>query len=133
MFWGKRECLTLTLVARLTQNSRDANDTLVRYMEQIQRASRDAGIVVPFNSNEKNFRGPSWTTDFEPVGDSAVDLYGLDDYPGALSCSDIEAGFHVEREYYQWFQNYSYTQPNFWPEFEGKLLSLGQKHQCESS
>ncbi|GAB7358299.1 hypothetical protein MBLNU230_g2373t1 [Neophaeotheca triangularis] len=113
----------------LTQNSRDANDTLVRYMEQIQRASRDAGIVVPFNSNEKNFRGPSWTTDFEPVGDSAVDLYGLDDYPGALSCSDIEAGFHVEREYYQWFQNYSYTQPNFWPEFEGKSFLGGWFNQ----
>ena len=47
-----------------------------------------------------------------------MNIYGLDSYPGALSCTNINSGFNVVRNYYQWFQNYSYTQPEFWPEFE---------------
>jgi len=35
-----------------------------------------------------------------------------------LSCTNINTGFNLVRNYYQWFQNYSYTQPEFWPEFE---------------
>lgn len=48
----------------------------------------------------------------------AVNIYGLDSYPGGLSCTNIDSGFNLVRNYYQWFQNYSYTQPEFWPEFE---------------
>lgn len=53
-------------------------------MEQIEQASRDAGIVVPFTSNEKGQRSQSWSTDYEDVG-GAVNVYGLDSYPGGVS------------------------------------------------
>lgn len=87
-------------------------------MEQIEQAWRDAGIVVPFSSNEKGMRSESWSVDYEDVG-GAVNVYGLDSYPGGLSCTDENAGFNVVRTYYQWFQNYSSSQPEFLPEFEG--------------
>ena len=48
----------------------------------------------------------------------SVNIYGLDSYPGGLSCTNINSGFNLVRNYYQWFQNYSYTQPEYWPEFE---------------
>jgi hypothetical protein len=35
-----------------------------------------------------------------------------------LTCTNINSGFSLVRNYYQWFQNYSYTQPEFLPEFE---------------
>lgn len=57
--------------------------------------------------------------------DFAVNVYGLDSYPGGLSCTNTESGFNVVTNYYQWFQNYSYTQPEFLPEFEGGQV-LGQ-------
>lgn len=94
-----------------------ANNTLVKYMEQLEQASRDAGISVPFSSNEKGQRSESWSTDYEDVG-GAVNLYGLDSYPGGLSCTNTNSGFQVVRNYFQWFQNYSYTQPEALPEFE---------------
>lgn len=40
-------------------------------------------------------------------------------YPGGLSCTNPNSGFNVVRNYYQWFSNYSFTQPNYFPEFEG--------------
>lgn len=40
-------------------------------------------------------------------------------YPGGLSCTNPNSGFTLVRNYYQWFANYSFTQPNFFPEFEG--------------
>ena len=48
-----------------------------------------------------------------------MNVYGLDSYPGGLSCTNPNTGFNVVTNYYQWFQNYSYTQPKFLPEFEG--------------
>jgi hypothetical protein len=91
-------------------------------MEQIEKAFRDVGVVVPFTHNEKGMRAESWSVDYQNVG-GAVDVYGLDSYPGGLSCTNINTGFNVVRTYYQWFQNYSYTQPEFLPEFEGGWFS----------
>ena len=102
----------------LQETTHSANNTLVINMEQIENATRDAGIIIPFSSNEKGERSESWSTDYQNVG-SAVNVYGLDSYPGGLSCTNTESGFNVVTNYYQWFQNYSYTQPEFLPEFEG--------------
>ncbi|KAH8815593.1 glycoside hydrolase superfamily [Xylogone sp. PMI_703] len=102
----------------LQETTHSATNTLVVYMEQIESAFRDAGVTVPFTSNEKGERSQSWSTDYEDVGGS-VNVYGLDSYPGGFSCTNINSGFSVVRNYYQWFQNYSYTQPGFLPEFEG--------------
>ncbi|EPS35567.1 hypothetical protein H072_11078 [Dactylellina haptotyla CBS 200.50] len=96
----------------------DPNNTLVLYMEQIKTAWRNVGIVVPLTHNEKGMRSMSWSTDYKNVG-GAVDIYGLDSYPGGLSCTSLDKGFSLVRTYYQWFQNYSYTQPEYLPEFEG--------------
>lgn len=96
----------------------DPDNTLVEYMEQLANAFHDAGVVVPSTSNEKGMRSMSWSTDYKDVG-GAVNVYGLDSYPGGLSCSNPDSGFRLVRSYYQWFQNYSYTQPEYVPEFEG--------------
>ncbi|RLL97255.1 hypothetical protein CFD26_107078 [Aspergillus turcosus] len=102
----------------LTETSYDPNNTLVIYMEQIAQVFEEAGIVVPSTSNEKGMRGVSWSTDYHNVG-GAVNVYGLDSYPGGLSCTNPNSGFRLVRTYYQWFQNYSFTQPEYLPEFEG--------------
>ncbi len=91
-------------------------------MQQIETAFRDAGVVVPSTSNEKGMRSQSWSTDYQNVG-GAVDVYGLDSYPGGLSCTNANAGFKVPRNYFQWFANYSFTQPSFLPEFEAGWFS----------
>ncbi|KAI1867042.1 hypothetical protein JX265_007618 [Neoarthrinium moseri] len=104
------------------ENTHSPNATEVLHMEQIEKAFRDAGVVVPFTHNEKGMRSQSWSTDYQNVG-GAVDIYGLDSYPGSLSCTNPDAGFNVVRTYYQWFQNYSYTQPEYLPEFEGGWFS----------
>lgn len=102
----------------LQETTHSADNTLVIYMEQIESAFREAGIVVPFTSNEKGMRSQSWSTDYQDVG-GAVNIYGLDSYPGGLSCTNPDSGFKVVRTYYQWFQNYSHTQPEYLPEFQG--------------
>lgn len=98
------------------------NHTSVIHMEELEAAFRDAGIVVPFTHNENAMHSQSWSSDYENVG-GAVDVYGLDHYPGALSCTNISAGFNVNREYFQWFSNYSFTQPSYMAEFEGGWFS----------
>ncbi|KAF2476740.1 uncharacterized protein BDR25DRAFT_375819 [Lindgomyces ingoldianus] len=95
-----------------------ATDTLVVYMEQLKTAFRAAGIIVPLSSNEKGMRSKSWSTDYNNVG-GTVDVYGLDSYPGGLSCTNPDSGFNLPRTYYQWFQEVSFTQPESIPEFEG--------------
>lgn len=90
----------------LSETRHTATNTLVVYMEQIEEAFRSAGIIVPLSSNEKGERSMSWSTDYEDVG-GAVNLYGLDSYPGGLSCTNINTGFSVLRNYFQWFSNYS--------------------------
>ncbi|KAH6717456.1 beta-galactosidase, domain 2-domain-containing protein [Leptodontidium sp. MPI-SDFR-AT-0119] len=72
---------------------------------------------MPFTHNEKGMRTMSWSTDLQNVED-AVNVYGLDSYPGGFSCTNVNSGFNLVRTYYQWFSNYSYTQPNYFPEFE---------------
>ncbi|KAK7728732.1 hypothetical protein SLS53_009385 [Cytospora paraplurivora] len=106
----------------LQETRHTADNTLVVYMEQIEAAFRDAGVVVPSTSNEKGMRSHSWSTDYEDVG-GAVNIYGLDSYPGGLKCDNPNAGHKVVRTYYQWFQNNSYTQPSLLPEFEGGSIS----------
>ncbi|KAG9232521.1 putative beta-galactosidase C [Amylocarpus encephaloides] len=96
--------------------------TLVLYMEQLKKAFRAAGVTVPLSHNEKGMRSVSWSTDYHNVG-GAVNMYGLDSYPGGLSCTNPNSGFNVVRTYHQWFSNYSYTQPNYFPEFEGGWFS----------
>lgn len=91
-------------------------------MEQLKAAFRAAGVVVPFTHNEKGMRAESWSTDYEDVG-GAVNVYGLDSYPGGLSCKNVESGFKVLRNYYQWFQAYAPSMPVSFPEFEGGWFS----------
>ncbi|KAI9687910.1 MAG: hypothetical protein M1822_001992 [Bathelium mastoideum] len=102
----------------LQETTHSSNNTLVIYMEQIEEAFQNAGIVVPFSSNEKGERSVSWSTDYEDVG-GAVNVYGLDSYPGGFSCTNVNSGFVLVRNYFQWFSNYSFTQPSYLPEFEG--------------
>ncbi|PSN60780.1 hypothetical protein BS50DRAFT_578950 [Corynespora cassiicola Philippines] len=102
----------------LQQTRYDPNDTLVLYMEQLKTAFRDAGIIVPLSHNEKGFRSKSWSTDYNNVG-GAVNIYGLDSYPGGMSCTNLDTGFNLPRTYHQWFQEVSFTQPEYLPEFEG--------------
>lgn len=91
-------------------------------MQELNDAFREAGIIVPLTHNEKGMYEQSWSTDFEDVGGS-VDIYALDHYPGALSCTNNDTGFVVNREYYQWFKKTSWTQPEYLAEFEGGWFS----------
>lgn len=102
----------------LQETRYDPKDTLVVYMEQLKTAFRSAGVIVPLTHNEKGFRSKSWSTDYQNVG-GAVDVYGLDSYPGGMSCTNPDTGFNLPRTYYQWFQEVAFTQPAYLPEFEG--------------
>lgn len=84
----------------LQETTHSTTNTLVLYMEQIEQAFRDAGVVVPFTSNEKGMRSMSWSADYQNVG-GAVDVYGLDSYPGGQSCTNPGKGFSLVRTYYQ--------------------------------
>ena len=101
----------------LQQTTYSADHTLVKYMESLKKAFRNAGIVVPFTHNEKGMRSMSWSTDYKNVG-GAVDVYGLDSYPGGMDCANPDKGFRLVRNYHEWFSNYSFTQPGFQPEFQ---------------
>src|SRR5277367_4069847 len=87
-------------------------------MEQLEAAYRASRIEVPFTHNENGQRSQSWSTDYGNVGE-AVNMYDLDSCPGGFSCTNINSGFNVVRNYHQWFANYSFTQPNYFPEVEG--------------
>ncbi|OAA54121.1 beta-galactosidase [Niveomyces insectorum RCEF 264] len=106
----------------LQETTHAAGNTLVVYMQQLEAAFRAAGVAVPFTSNEKGMRTQSWSSDYGNVG-GAVDVYGLDSYPGGLSCTDRTAGFKAPRTYYQWFAKYAASQPVSLPEFEGGWFS----------
>jgi hypothetical protein len=97
-------------------------------MEQLEATLNDAGVVVPTTHNEKGMRSQSWSRDYLNVG-GAVDIYGLDSYPGGfLSGKDCNgaSGYSVVRTYHQWFQNYSWTGPIYLAEFEaGRTLVWG--------
>ncbi|CAI6088795.1 unnamed protein product [Clonostachys chloroleuca] len=106
----------------LRQTVHEPDHTLVQYMIKLEEAFRDAGVVVPLTHNEKSMSRQSWSSDFQNVG-GAVDVYALDHYPGALSCTNNETGFVVNRGYYQWFKKTSWTQPEYMAEFEGGWFS----------
>jgi len=106
----------------LTESSHVATNTLVIYMTQLEAAFRAAGVTVPFSHNEKGMRGQSWSVDYQNVG-GAVNLYGLDSYPGGTSCTSVNSGYTLVRTYFQWFANYAFSQPSFLPEFEGGWFS----------
>jgi len=113
----------MTQIENELQETEHVKDhTLVKYMEQLKKAFRDSGIVVPLMHNEKGMRSVSWSTDYQDVGGS-VNLYGLDSYPGGLSCTDANKGFKVVKNYFEWFTNYSSTQPGFLPEFQAGWFS----------
>lgn len=78
----------------LQETKYDPNDTLVKYMEQIEDAFKEAGLIVPTSHNEKGFRSKSWSSEYNNVG-GAVDIYGLDSYPGGLSCTNPTSGFNL--------------------------------------
>lgn len=90
-------------------------------MEQLETAFRAAGVTIPFSSNEKGERSESWSTDYQNVG-GAVNIYGLDSYAGGLSCTNPSSGFNTLINYFQWFSNFSASQPKYFPEFEGGYL-----------
>lgn len=52
----------------LSETVHQANNTLVLYMEQIEKIARDSGIVVPLTSNEEGQRAQSWSADYQDVG-----------------------------------------------------------------
>ncbi|CAK7214120.1 hypothetical protein SBRCBS47491_002041 [Sporothrix bragantina] len=108
----------------LTETRHSATDSLVVYMQQLEAAFRAAGIMsTPFTSNEKGMRGAaSWSSDYQNVG-GAVDVYGMDSYPGGMSCTNRQSGFKVVRTYGQWFSTYAPSQPVSLPEFEGGWFS----------
>ncbi|KAK8090208.1 hypothetical protein PG997_005169 [Apiospora hydei] len=97
--------------------------TQVTHMQQIEAAFRAAGVVVPFTHNERGCgrsRGRATTrTSAAPstsTGSTATRA-------GYLWCTNPNTGFNVVRTYHQWFQNYSFTQPEYLPEFEGGWFS----------
>jgi hypothetical protein len=49
--------------------------------------------------------------------ESGLDLFHVRD------CTNPNTGFNLVRTYYQWFQNYSSSQPEYLPEFEGGWFS----------
>ncbi|KAF2000639.1 glycoside hydrolase family 35 protein [Amniculicola lignicola CBS 123094] len=110
--------ILVQLENELQETTYSATNTLVLYMEQLKTAFREAGLIVPTTHNEKGFRSKSWSTDYMNVG-GAVNIYGLDSYPGGLSCTNPNSGFNLPRTYYQWFHEVSPTQPELLPEFEG--------------
>lgn len=52
----------------LQETVHKADNTLVLYMEQLEKVAVDSGIVVPLTHNEKGQRGQSWSTDYQDVG-----------------------------------------------------------------
>ncbi|CCO32169.1 hypothetical protein BN14_06223 [Rhizoctonia solani AG-1 IB] len=96
------------------------NWPLIAYMQNLEKTSRDSGLVIPFFTNAPNMNGKSWSKDYDPNG--AQDIYGVDSYPSCWSCNLDECGnvkpFTVV-SYHEHFNEVSPTQPSFLPEFQG--------------
>lgn len=95
------------------------------YMQLLEDSARASGIDVPLTHNDPNMRTFSWSKDYSD-GIGNVDVVGLDSYPSCWSCDLTECtgtnGQYVAyqvADYYDYFQNFSPTQPNFMPEFQG--------------
>ncbi|KAF2675021.1 hypothetical protein BT63DRAFT_26744 [Microthyrium microscopicum] len=110
--------ILLQIENELEERSYDPTDIVVRHMEDLKQTFRKQGMVIPTMHNEKGMRSISWSTDYKnPTGVGTVNMYGLDSYPGGFKCTK-STGFRLVRNYYDWFKNYSFTQPSFQPEFE---------------
>lgn len=99
----------------------DAGD----YMALLEASARDNGIDLPLTHNDPNMNAFSWSKDFSN-GTGNVDVVGLDSYPSCWSCNLSECtgtnGEYVAYQvvdYYDYFEKFSPTQPNFMPEFQG--------------
>ncbi|KAJ0106756.1 hypothetical protein J7T55_001280 [Diaporthe amygdali] len=95
------------------------------YMQLLEDSARASGIDVPLTHNDPNMRTFSWSKDYSD-GIGNVDVVGLDSYPSCWSCDLTECtgtnGQYVAYQvvdYYDYFQDFSPTQPNFMPEFQG--------------
>lgn len=95
------------------------------YMQLLEDSARASGIDVPLTHNDPNMKTFSWSKDYSD-GVGNVDVVGLDSYPSCWSCDLTECtgtnGKYVAYQtvdYYDYFQKFSPTQPNFMPEFQG--------------
>lgn len=105
--------------------TRTPNLPAANYMQLLQDKAREAGIDVPLTHNDPNMKSFSWSKDFSNVTGN-VDVVGLDSYPSCWSCNLSECtgtnGAYVAyqvQNYVDYFANFSATQPNFMPEFQG--------------
>ncbi|CAE7223865.1 unnamed protein product [Rhizoctonia solani] len=96
------------------------NWPIIAYMQNLEKVSRESGLVVPFFTNAPNMNSKSWSKDYDTNG--AQDIYGVDSYPSCWSCNLNECGnvkpFTVV-SYHEHFNEVSPTQPSFLPEFQG--------------
>lgn len=101
------------------------NTAVDEYMQLLEDAARANGIDVPLTHNNPNMKTYSWSKDFSNVTGN-VDVVGLDSYPSCWSCNLSECtgtnGKYVAYQvvnYDDYFADFSPTQPNFMPEFQG--------------
>ncbi|TLD37030.1 glycoside hydrolase family protein [Venturia nashicola] len=102
------------------------NLNAIAYMEKLEKAARDSGIVVPLIHNNPNMRTKSWSQDYGAGFGGNVDIYALDHYPSCWSCDLSECSSTngnvpdgTVYEYYTNFQTVAPTQPSFLAEFQG--------------
>lgn len=95
------------------------------YMALLEAGARASGIDVPLTHNDPNMNAKSWSQDFSNVTGN-VDVVGVDSYPSCWSCNLSECtgtnGAYVAYQtvdYDDYFADFSPTQPNFLPEFQG--------------
>ncbi|RDI78175.1 hypothetical protein Vi05172_g11886 [Venturia inaequalis] len=102
------------------------NLNAIAYMEKLEKAARDSGIVVPLIHNNPNMRTKSWSEDYGAGFGGNVDNYAMDHYPSCWSC-DLSECFGTNGavpdgtvyEYYSNFQSVAPNQPSFLAEFQG--------------
>ncbi|KAF2016952.1 glycoside hydrolase family 35 protein [Aaosphaeria arxii CBS 175.79] len=97
-----------------------------RYMAALEDTARENGIDVPLIHNDPNMNTKSWSHDYAPNATGNVDVAGVDSYPSCWSCNLDECtgtnGEYVAYKvinYYDYFTEFSPTQPSFFPEFQG--------------
>ncbi|KAJ7627105.1 glycoside hydrolase family 35 protein [Roridomyces roridus] len=82
------------------------------YYEELMKAFREAGIVVPLTYNDPN-QGENFIN-----GTGAVDLYGLDSYPQRFDCSHPDVWRSVYTTYHDYHMRVNPSQPWYIPEFQ---------------
>lgn len=106
--------------------ARTPNVAAGEYMALLEAGAREGGIDVPLTHNDPNMNAKSWSKDFSGNATGNVDVVGVDSYPSCWSCDLSECtgtnGKYVAYQvvnYYDYFESFSPTQPNFLPEFQG--------------